>query len=170
MLRILAAVACSKLVAQRVGIHGKHHTTHKRVLLRGDIGHVYLSELMFDIIIERLEVGGSVIFAVTVGAFKFVVSNVIAGENTVSAVNGAVDYIACIAHHPGAVVAVAFLDFGVDALAYMEVHASFVLENAGLHAEEVVALAFLEVGVAATKQKFASLEIVVRVVFIRAQC
>ncbi len=78
MLRILAAVACSKLVAQRVGIHGKHHTTHKRVLLRGDIGHVYLSELMFDIIIERLEVGGSVIFAVTVGAFKFVVSNVIA--------------------------------------------------------------------------------------------
>ena len=133
---------------------------HEIAFFRRDVVDFDLVELSFDVFFEGFDIGLIIFGGVFVGAVNFVESYIVAGEYSVSAVYGAVEDIAYQTYGLGTGVAHPF-EFGVDALSHAEMHTTFLLEYACLHAEKIVAFGLLVVRITAFEHEFAHFEIVV---------
>lgn len=153
-----------KLVAEGIGIHFHHFMTQKANVFIGKMVDANFLKLRIEIFVESSDVVVGVFVAKPIGLVDAVVADIIDWIDFVSCVYSAVDDATDLNNKVVFVIDVSeMFKLIVDGACHLYVNATFVAEEARLHAQQIVVLTFVEVRVFFLEEEFLSLEVVVGV-------
>lgn len=156
-----------KVVTQRIGIHFQDSITHKGVFFLCNILSINAMHLFVNVLQHVVSLRFRVFVRKAIFAIEEVERDVIYGEETVSGMDSVVYKRAYMLYEVRiADVLRQSLQCWRNTLSYSEMHLTFIALYTRFHAEKVVTFALFEVRVTAAIKKFASLEVVIRVILV----